>query len=215
LDKRQNIDLIIKKKIIAIIRADVSEGIEGVVDALRSSGIFIIEISFNTPGALTFLEIIAKKYENDVLIGAGTVIDSETAVQALSAGSRFIVSPVYKREIVETCLRYNAVSVPGVLTPNEALTAHESGADFVKIFPAGNLGPGYIKAIKAPLPQLQIIPVGGINLDNAEAFIRNGASALAIGGSLVSKDDVRNRDYRSIERKAKMFIERIKGEIEE
>ena len=200
MDKQQNVNLITEKKIIAIIRADVSEGIEGVVDALKSSGVSIIEVSFNTPGALTWLEFIAKKYDNDVLVGAGTVIDSETAVQAIYAGSRFIVSPIYRREIVETCLRYNAVSVPGVLTPNEALIAHEAGADFVKIFPAGNLGPGYIKAIKSPLPQLRIIPVGGINLENAGAFLKNGASALAVGGSLVSKEDVRNRDYRAIEK---------------
>ena len=146
-----------------------------------------------------------------MLVGAGTVIDSETAVSAISAGSKFIVSPIYKQEIVKTCLRYNIVSVPGVLTPSEALTAHEAGADFVKIFPAGNLGPSYIKAIKAPLPQLQIIPVGGINIDNTRAFLESGAAALAIGGSLVSKEDIRIGDYKAIEKKAKMFVDCIRG----
>ncbi len=211
MDKIKNIDLVVKKKIIAIIRADVSKGIEGVVEALCNSGINIIEISFNTPCALQLIEEISKKNENEVLVGAGTVIDSETAVSAISAGSKFIVSPIYKQEIVKTCLRYNIVSVPGVLTPGEALTAHEAGADFVKIFPAGNLGPAYIKAIKAPLPHLQIIPVGGINIDNARAFLESGAAALAIGGSLVSKEDIRIRDYKAIEKKAKMFVDCIRG----
>jgi len=207
MDKVKNIELITKNKIVAIIRADVSEGLEEVIETLFVSGIKVLEVSFNTPGALKLIKRLSKKYEDEMLIGAGTVIDSETAVRAISVGAKFIISPVYKQDMVKTCLRYNVISVPGVLTPTEALAAYEAGADFVKLFPAGNLGPGYIKAIKAPLPQLLIIPVGGINLNNAKAFLDSGAVAVAAGSSLVSKRAIENKDHKMIEENAKRFIE--------
>lgn len=212
MDKIKNTELIIKNKIIAIIRADISEGLEKIVEILSVSGIKILEISFNTPGALKWIERLSNRYEDEVLIGAGTVIDSETAVSAISAGAKFIISPICKKDIIKTCLRYNIISVPGIFTPTEALTAYEAGADFIKLFPAGNLGPGYIKAIKAPLPQLQIIPVGGVNLNNARKFLDNGACAFAIGSSLVNKEAIRNKDYKLIKENAKKFIDCIKGD---
>ncbi len=209
MDKLRNIKLILENKIISIIRSDFSEDLDKVVEVLLNSGIKIIEVSFNTPGALKWIEKLARKYKDDILIGAGTVIDSQTAVSAISAGAKFIVSPVYKKSVVQTCSRYSVISIPGVLTPTEALVAYESGADFVKIFPAGSLGPDYIKAIKAPLPQLQVIPVGGINLSNARIFIDCGASALAIGSSLVGKEAIYNKNYKLIQANAKKLIQSI------
>lgn len=212
MDKIKNIELIKKNKIIAIIRTDISESLEKIVEMLSVSGIKILEVSFNTPGALKWIERLSNRFEDEVLIGAGTVIDSETAVSAISAGAKFIISPILKKQIIKICLRHKIISVPGIFTPTEALTAHEEGADFVKLFPAGNLGPDYIKAIKTPLPQLQIISVGGINLSNARKFLDNGACALAIGDSLVSKEAIKNKDYKLIKENAKKFIDCIKGD---
>ena len=212
MDKIKNIELIKKNKIIAIIRTDISEGLEKIVEMLSVSGIKILEVSFNTPGALKWIERLSNRFEDEVLIGAGTVIDSEMAVSAISAGAKFIISPILKKQIIKICLRYNIISVPGIFTPTEALTAYEEGADFVKLFPAGNLGPDYIKAIKTPLPQLQIISVGGVNLSNARKFLDSGACALAIGDSLVSKEAIKNKDYKLIKENAKKFIDCIKGD---
>ncbi len=213
MNKKECIEFIIKNKIIAIIRSDISENLDKVVEALNISGIRVVEISLNTPDALPWIEKLAYKFSNELLIGAGTVIDNKTAVNVIKAGAKCIVSPISKLKIIKTCQRYNVVSIPGALTPNEALVAHEAGADFIKLFPAGNLGPEYIKAIKSPLPQLSIIPVGGVKLDNAKEFLDCGADALAIGGNLVSKKAIINKDYKLIEEIGKQFVERIRDYI--
>ena len=209
MNKIRNIETIIKNKIIAIIRVNISADIERIVESLITTGINVLEISINTPDALKAIEGVSRKYKDEILIGAGTVIDEETAARAISAGAEFIVSPICKHAIIKTCSRYGVISIPGFFTPTEALTAYEEGADFLKLFPAGNLGPSYIKAIKAPLPHLPIIPVGGVNLNNAREFLDSGASALAIGSALISKEAIKNRDYKSIELNTKKFIECI------
>jgi len=209
MDKIKNIELIIKNKIIAIIRTDFVEDLERIIESLYNSRIRIIEISFNTPNAIKFIEKLSIKYEDEILIGAGTVIDNITAVNAISVGAKFIISPVYKKDIIKTCLRYNIISIPGILTPTEAISAYEEGADFLKVFPADNLGPDYIKAIKAPLPQLQIIPVGGVNLSNIKEFLNKGASAVGIGSSLINSKIIKSRDYKMIEENGKKFVDSV------
>ena len=209
MNKHTIINSIEKNKIIAIIRAEDTENILKVAEALLKGGINTIEVSFNTPNALDCIEAILIEFKKEVIIGAGTVLDGINAVNAINSGAQFIVSPIFKNEIISTCSRYGVVSVPGVLTPNEAVNAYNSGADFIKIFPAGSLGPSYIKAIRAPLPQLRVIAVGGVDLKNAKDFLDNGAVALAIGSSLVSSNAINSGDYETIKKNAEDLMNSI------
>jgi 2-dehydro-3-deoxyphosphogluconate aldolase / (4S)-4-hydroxy-2-oxoglutarate aldolase len=210
MEKNKNIETIINEKIIAIIRVDNNKYVESIINALKDAGINIIEISLGTPNALSLIEEMASKYEDEIIIGAGTIIDEKTALDAISIGAKLIVSPIYKSSIITACNRYNIVTIPGVLTPNEAIKAHEDGADFLKIFPASNLGYKYIKAIKAPLPQLRIIPVGGVDLDNIKNFLTNGCDAVALGSSLINSKSLIEEDYKSIAKNAKKFVDIVK-----
>ena len=142
-------------------------------------------------------------------MGVGTVLDETTARLALLAGAQFVVTPVLRPDVIALCNRYSRPIVSGAYTPTEALTAHEAGADFIKIFPADGLGPGYVRALKAPLPQLQIIPTGGVDVDTCGDFIRAGCAAVAAGGSLVSKDVLKRGDWAALSDLAARFVARV------
>jgi 2-dehydro-3-deoxyphosphogluconate aldolase/(4S)-4-hydroxy-2-oxoglutarate aldolase len=150
----------------------------------------VIEFTLTTPGALRTIEESSRALGDQALIGAGTVLDAETARAAILAGAEFVVAPTLNPEVIEICRRYGKVVIPGAFTPTEILHAWELGADFVKVFPAEFGGPAYIKAVRAPLPQVKMIPVGGVSLETAGAFIRAGAVALGVGSNLVNKKAV-------------------------
>lgn len=211
MEKHTIVDAIVNKKIIAIIRIKDSKNILKITEALLNGRINIIEVSFNNPHAIDCIEKISKEFKEEVIIGAGTVLDESNAINAINSGARFIVSPIFDNETVATCSRYGIVSIPGVLTPNEAMEAYSSGADFVKIFPAGSLGPSYLKAILSPLPQLRIVAVGGVDLNNAKDFLKNGAAALAIGSSLVSNNAISSGNFEMIKKNAEDLLISIKG----
>ena len=176
-------------------------------EALRKGGINIIEVSMVTPGALDAIRAISQKFGEDVLVGAGTVLDSETARAAILAGAEFIIGPTLNREVIKVCNRYSKIVIPGALTPTEILTAWELGADIVKVFPARVLGPRYIKDILAPLPQVRLLPTGGVNLENAGEFLKAGAVAIAVGSALVNKKVVKEGKFDIITEKARKFLE--------
>ena len=155
------------------------------------------------------LEKVAEKLGNRALLGAGTVLDAETARGAILAGAEFIVSPVVNAEVIQLCQRYDKLVMPGALTPTEVVKAWETGADIVKIFPADTGGPAYLKALKAPLPQIHMMPTGGVNLQTAAAFLDAGACALGMGGSLVSAEDIRTGNFDAITEKAKSYVSLI------
>ena len=156
-----------KLEVIAIMRADSADRLLAAADAILEGGVKAIEVTMTTPGALSVLEEATSKYSQDVLFGVGSVLDPETARAAILSGAAFVVCPTLRKETIEMCKRYSVPVIPGAYTPTEVLTAWESGADMVKIFPAGTGGPSYIKAILAPLPQVRLVPVGGVNLENA------------------------------------------------
>ena len=168
-----------------------------------------------TPNALQVIADVRREMGDRILMGVGTVLDTETARMALLAGAEFVVTPVMKPEVIALCNRYSVPIACGAYTPTEALTAHEAGADFIKIFPADTLGPGYIRAIRAPLPQLQIIPTGGVDINTAGDFIKAGCVAVAAGSSLVSKEILksappcRNADWAKLTATAKAFVEAV------
>ncbi|MEC1523448.1 bifunctional 4-hydroxy-2-oxoglutarate aldolase/2-dehydro-3-deoxy-phosphogluconate aldolase [Neobacillus niacini] len=195
-----------REKLVAIIRSHSLEGLEDTVRSLYQGGIRAIEITMNTPGALSGIERIKEMYP-ELLIGAGTVLDSETARLAIMSGAGFLLTPTLKKETVETANRYNVPIIPGVMTPTEVLTAYEYGAQMVKIFPIRQLGPKYLTDLEGPLPFVETIAVGGISLENADLFLKAGATALGIGSSLVDEKLVQKGDFAEIERRAASFVE--------
>jgi 2-dehydro-3-deoxyphosphogluconate aldolase/(4S)-4-hydroxy-2-oxoglutarate aldolase len=208
--KIDGLKLIRETGIIAIMRAQSSDQLIAAADAIRAGGVRVIEVTMTTPGALSVITAATKKYGNEVLFGAGTVLDPETARAAILAGAGFIVAPTLNLDVIRLCNRYSVPVMPGCLTPTEMLTAWEAGADMIKLFPADVGGPDLIKAILAPLPQLQIVPVGGVDLNTAAAFIRKGAVALGVGGSLINQKLLDSGDMAELSRRATAFIDEVK-----
>ena len=163
---------LLKSGIVAIIRGIPSPSLLPVLQALQDGGVSNVEITLNTPGAFEMISQAKKRFGGRMTIGAGTVLDAPSACAAIDRGADFILSPTLDTEVIRVCNTYNKIAVPGVLTPTEALTAWQAGAPVIKIFPAGAMGPGYIKDLLGPLSQLCLMPVGGVNLENAAAFIR-------------------------------------------
>jgi 2-dehydro-3-deoxyphosphogluconate aldolase/(4S)-4-hydroxy-2-oxoglutarate aldolase len=193
--------------VVAVIRADKAEDLVNVARALRLGGVKFIEITMTVPGALAVIERAANALQNeDVYIGAGTVLDPETTRLAMLAGANYIVSPVFSPDVVAMCKRYSVPVMPGAMTPTEAFNSWVAGADIVKIFPAGVGGPQFFKDLKGPFPQIEIMPTGTVNRETAQAFIKAGAYAVGVGGELVSKSLIGAKDFVAITRNALDFI---------
>jgi 2-dehydro-3-deoxyphosphogluconate aldolase/(4S)-4-hydroxy-2-oxoglutarate aldolase len=196
--------------IIAVIRAASGELLADVAEALLAGGVDVMEVTFTVPRAHQVLERVAERLGNRILLGAGTVLDTETARIALLSGAEFIVSPTVNTDVIQLCRRYDKLVLPGALTPTEVLTAWEAGADIVKIFPSDLTGPAYLKALAGPLPQVRMMPTGGVNLQTAADFLKAGAFALGIGGSLVDPQAVAAGDLKKIESLAKQYVEIVR-----
>ena len=210
MDKREKLELIRTTGVVAIMRAQSSDQLMAAADAIKGGGVRVIEVTMTTPGALGVIEEATDRYGDEVLFGAGSVLDTETARAAMLAGAGFVVAPTLSVPVVELCNRYSVPVMPGIYTPTEALTAWEAGADMVKLFPASVGGPDLIKAIRAPLPQLEIVPVGGVDLTTAVDFIRKGAAALGVGSSLVNQKLLDAGDMEELTRRAAAFIAAVK-----
>lgn len=209
-DKLEALSRILDSGIIAIIRAPDFERGYKLAEAARKGGITAIEITMTVPGALDVMRELAAKYPgNEVLIGAGTVLDPETARLAILAGAEYIISPHFNPEIVRMCHRYRKLCIPGAMSVKEVVEVLESGADIVKIFPAGLFGPAIIKAIREPLPQARLVPTGGVSLENVAEWFEAGAAAVAVGRNL-TKEALAKNDYSLLEQKAREFVTRIK-----
>lgn len=196
--------------IVAVIRLTNVDKMGKLIEALSKGGVKALEITMTTPNALNIIDKISDKLDDEFLIGAGTVLDSETAAQAIHADADFIVSPIFDKAMVELTHRYDKVVVPGAFSPTEIKNAWDAGADAVKIFPASNLGPHYLKNIHGPLPQIKLTPTGGVNTENAAEYIKNGAVFLGAGSALVEKDKLRNNDWQGIQNRAREFVNIIK-----
>lgn len=193
--------------VIPVVRAQSADEAMQAIDAIREGGISILEITMTVPGAVGVIEEVSKRYGNEALVGAGTVLDGETARACIGAGARFVVSPALNVEMIEVCGRDGIAVMPGALTPTEVVHAWRSGADFVKVFPAGAVGgASYLKALKAPLPQIELIPTGGVSLKTAADFIKAGASALGVGADLVDLKAIREGQHQLITERAREFV---------
>jgi 2-dehydro-3-deoxyphosphogluconate aldolase/(4S)-4-hydroxy-2-oxoglutarate aldolase len=201
---------IIEMGVVAIMRAKSSDQLLEAADALLAGGVTAIEVTMTTPGALDIVRRARDKYGPEVLFGVGSVLDAETARAAILAGAEFVVGPTLNLKTIEICKRYSVPVIPGAYTPTEILTAWEAGADAVKVFPASVGGPAYIKAVKAPLPQIRVAAVGGVNLDTAQDFIRSGTDILGVGSALVNQKLLDARDFATISERARRFREEFK-----
>ena len=196
---------ILETGIVAIIRGIDADVCSEVVDAIAEGGVDVIEITANTPGAVEMIRQVSDEFE-DIAIGAGTVLDAETARAVQLAGAEFVVTPTVNTDVIETCNRYGTPIATGVMTPTEALSATEAGADFCKLFPASTTGPRHVSAINGPLPQVPIIPTGGVSLDNAAAFFEAGAVALGVGSSIVDSDAIDAGEFDALTEAASEFV---------
>ena len=208
--KPEILQRIVEPGIVAIIRADSSDQLVRAAEALLAGGVTAMEVTMTTPNALAVVAEVVARFGEKVLMGVGSVLDTETARAAILAGAEFVVTPVTKPEVIRLCNRYGKPIAAGAFTPTEALLAHESGADFVKIFPADQVGPTFIRNILAPLPMLQIIPTGGVTPETAGDFIEVGCVALGAGSALVSKEILKSGDWAKLTERAALFVAAVR-----
>jgi len=195
--------------VVAVIRLSDASRLGAVVDALAAGGVTALEVTMTVPGAIRAIEALAPTLPKSFVLGAGTILDPETARQAILAGARFIVGPVFNEAVVRLCHRYDVAAMPGCFTPTEILAAWEAGADIVKVFPATALGPAYFKDLRGPLPQVRLMPTGGVSLANAGDWIKAGAAAIGVGTALVQTDAVANGAFDRITRSAAAFVSAV------
>jgi 2-dehydro-3-deoxyphosphogluconate aldolase / (4S)-4-hydroxy-2-oxoglutarate aldolase len=207
--KQESIHRLLNPGVVAVIRADSSAQLLNICTALAEGGLTGMEITMTTPNALEAIKEVTTKLGSRIYMGVGSVIDATTARLAILAGAEFVVTPVTKEEIIRCCNRYSKPIVCGAYTPTEALNAYELGADFIKIFPADGLGPNYIKALKAPMPQLQLIPTGGVDVNTCADFIKAGCAAVAAGSSLLKKDLIEKQDWKGLSALAAQFVANV------
>jgi 2-dehydro-3-deoxyphosphogluconate aldolase/(4S)-4-hydroxy-2-oxoglutarate aldolase len=201
------ISLLTNPGIIAVVRTNAAEQIPPICEALLAGGVIAIEITFTVPNALNAIREASRRLGTQALMGAGTVLGAADCRAATDAGAQFVVSPVTKLEIVEAAHAAGKPVMLGAYTPTEAQTAHEAGADFIKIFPADKLGPSYIKSMRAPLPHLKIVPTGGVDLNTAADFLRAGCAALGVGGSLLTAEILQTNNWPELTRLARAYVE--------
>jgi len=209
-EKAQVLERIRSTGLIPVIRARSADEANAAVDAIQAGGVGVLEITMTVPGAVDLIREVAGR-ATDAVVGAGTVLDPETAIRCIEAGARFVLSPALNPATIATCRERGVVIIPGALTPTEIVAAWNAGADLVKVFPAGAVGgPSYIKALKAPLPTIKLVPTGGVNLETAGDFIRAGAAALGVGSDLVDLAALRRGEASVLTQRASRFVEIVR-----
>jgi 2-dehydro-3-deoxyphosphogluconate aldolase/(4S)-4-hydroxy-2-oxoglutarate aldolase len=192
--------------VVAVIRLKDPELLHGVADALMEGGVRALEVTMTVPRAIELIAGLARRLPAGFVLGAGTVLDAATARQVIDAGARFVVSPVFRKPVIDACRERGVVSAPGCFTPTEILTAWEAGADVVKVFPATALGPGYFKDVLAPLPHVRLMPTGGVTRENAGDWIRAGAVAIGVGTAMVDAKAVAEKRFDVVTANARHFV---------
>ncbi|KXH73260.1 MAG: hypothetical protein AM326_00495 [Candidatus Thorarchaeota archaeon SMTZ-45] len=211
-DKKKALDLIHETALIPIIRVDSSETAMKVAQAFLEGGVRIIEVTFSVPGATDVVRQLNDELGDKVLIGTGTVLNAKMVEEAVAAGSEFIVSPGYSKELIDAAKSHSKICIPGALTPTEILDAYNLGSDAVKVFPCGNVGGAeYIKAVRAPLPKIPLVPTGGVNLETAGPLLEAGAFALGVGSAITDKAAVKEGRFEVITENVKKFLEIVEN----
>ena len=211
-DRRQAVTAAIEQAgVVAVIRMQDAGRLRAVVDALAEGGLRAVEVTMTVPGATELIRDLASSLSDDFLLGAGTVLDEHTAERVVDAGARFVVSPVFRPAMIHVCHRLGVPALPGCFSPTEILTAWEAGADIVKVFPATALGPGFLNDVRGPLPQVKLMPTGGVTLDNAGDWIRAGAVAVGVGTALLDKAAIAAGNYAVLRDNAARIIASVRA----
>ncbi|MDV2582197.1 bifunctional 4-hydroxy-2-oxoglutarate aldolase/2-dehydro-3-deoxy-phosphogluconate aldolase [Alkalibacillus haloalkaliphilus] len=211
MDQTKSIETLKETGIIAVLRRVPKDDLWPLVETLVSSGVNVLELTVDNDDAYSSIQALRQHYGDRVLVGAGTVIEPDEAREALHAGAQFIFSPSFDEEVVKLTNEKGAISIPGVLTPTEIVQAHRAGADVVKIFPASAVSLNYLKDLQGPLGHIPMIPTGGVNVDNTAEFIKCGAIAVGVGGSLIDLKATENGDFDLIKEKAEAFVQQVKS----
>ena len=213
--RQQVLEAVERAGIVAVIRIKEPERLKAVVDAIAEGGVRVLEVTMTVPNAVKLIADLAPRMPAGFLLGAGTVVDADTARQVIDAGARFIVSPVFRQEVIDACHERDVSAMPGCFSPTEILNAWDGGADVVKVFPATALGPGYIKDVRAPLPQVKLMPTGGVTLDNAGDWIRAGAVAVGVGTSLLDAKAIAAGNYDVLRTNADRIVKNVQAALSE
>jgi 2-dehydro-3-deoxyphosphogluconate aldolase/(4S)-4-hydroxy-2-oxoglutarate aldolase len=206
MSKEEQLRRVLDCGIVAVVRSPDSQQLVEACRALADGGVTVVEITMTVPDALQVLARVRQALGDRVLLGAGTILDAETARAALLSGAEYLVAPNLNPEVIRVCRRYSKLVMPGAFTPTEILTAWEAGADIIKVFPADVLGPAFIKAVRAPLPQVRLMPTGGVDLTTAADFLKAGACCLGVGGQLVEPRAVAERNFDRIRELARQYV---------
>ena len=203
------LEQILKTKVIAVLRVKEADKLKKIIEAIYKGGITAVEITMTVPNAIKLIEKMSEELNKNIVLGVGSVLNKSIAEDAIKAGAKYVVSPVLKKEIIETSHKYNVPAMPGCFTPTEIQTAYEYGADIIKVFPADVVGMAFFKSVLAPLPHLKLMPTGGVNLTNACDWLKAGACAVGIGSALLDKKAIAEENYSVLTQNAKTIIENI------
>jgi|SRR6056297_2407112 len=203
--KSETYGQLVDSGVVAVLRGADPDTLIDITEALLKGGVTGIELTADTPGIGEMLSELTGSFGDEIVVGTGTVLDAETARMTMLAGAEFIVSPSLHEDVIESCNRYGTLVAPGVMTPTEAISGYEMGADLIKVFPASSLGPGHLKSIKGPYSQIPLMPTGGVDLDNAADYIEAGAECVGAGSALVDYDAADRGDFESITEQAREF----------
>ena len=207
--RQQILDELFKRKAVAVIRLQDADKLRKVIEALAEGGVSVAEITMTVPNAIGLIKQITSELKSDIVVGVGSVLNAQVAQQAIEAGAKYVVSPIFKKEIIDKSHEYDIPAMPGCFTPTEIQTAYEAGADVVKVFPADVLGMPFFKGVLAPMPHLKLMPTGGVTLTNAGEWIKVGACAVGLGAALLDKEAIETENYSKLTENAKLVIQSI------
>jgi len=208
--KEERLNVIIESGVVAVIRVSSADDLVNICSALADGGIKAVEITMTSPGALEAISETTQVLNGKAIVGAGSVIDAETARSCILAGAEFIVGPILDLDMVRLCNRYGKIVIPGAFSPTEILTCWEAGVDVVKVFPATSLGPSFIKDVLGPLPQVKLMPTGGIDINNVSEYINAGAACVGVGSALVDKTIVHEKRWDDLTERARQYVSAVK-----
>jgi len=209
MDRKIILEEILKRKAVAVIRVKEPDKLKKVIEAIHAGGVSVAEITMTVPNAIQLIEKMTAELDNEIIIGVGSVLNAVVAENAIKAGAKYVVSPILKKEIIDTAHKYNIPAMPGCFTPTEIQYAFELGADIIKVFPADVVGMEFFKAILAPMPHLKLMPTGGVTLTNAGNWLRAGACAVGIGSALLDKEAIKSENYSKLTDNARLIMKSI------
>lgn len=209
MNREKIVEEIVKRKAVAVLRIKEPGKLKKVIEALYAGGMSVAEITMTVPNAIQLIEKMSNELDKNIIIGVGSVLNSKIAEDAINAGAKYVVSPIFKKEIIDIAHKYNVPAMPGCFTPTEIQTAFEAGADIIKIFPADVLGMDFFKGILAPMPHLKLMPTGGVTLTNAGDWLKAGACAVGVGSALLDKEAIEKENYSKLTENAKIIMDNI------